>query len=306
MNPNSVLESISKRFGLKKRDILSEEGDNLAVRMALAETEIINETKEWMEKQRFNLDFMDRERASCERSHTIIIVKNIPFKTNEQDIEELFARFGSVKRVMLPPNRALAVVEFEDEKFATNAFQNLSYYTFKHTPLYLEWAPIDLLDKSEVAKRQNEEMETEAHLSKILYIKNINFETTEDKLRQHFEAGNLGDIRSVKIVRMNGKSLGYGFIEFATDEAVSNALKKMQNSLLDEHAIKLSMAKAKQDDGKNKKTKKNRRADLEASNKILVRNVAFETTKKDIRELFKAFGELRAVRLPKKMNGSHR
>jgi len=126
LNPNAVLESISKRFGLKKSEILSDEGDNLAVRVALAETEIINETKEWMTRQRLNLDFMDRDRASCERSSTVILVKNIPFRVNEYDIDELFSRFGSVKRVMLPPNRSLAIVEFEDEKFAANAFQNLS------------------------------------------------------------------------------------------------------------------------------------------------------------------------------------
>ena len=39
------------------------------------------------------------------------------------------------------------------------------------------------------------------------------------------------------------------------------------------------------------------------SSKLMIRNVAFQATKNDITELFKQFGSLKKVRLPKKMNG---
>ena len=43
------------------------------------------------------------------------------------------------------------------------------------------------------------------------------------------------------------------------------------------------------------------------SNKLLVKNLAFEATVKDIRELFKTYGQLKEVRLPLKANSkSHR
>lgn len=43
------------------------------------------------------------------------------------------------------------------------------------------------------------------------------------------------------------------------------------------------------------------------SNKLMVRNLAFEATANDVRELFKEFGALKKVRLPKKVNSkSHR
>lgn len=38
------------------------------------------------------------------------------------------------------------------------------------------------------------------------------------------------------------------------------------------------------------------------SNKLLVKNLAFEATANDIRELFKQHGALKKVRLPKKVN----
>ena len=40
------------------------------------------------------------------------------------------------------------------------------------------------------------------------------------------------------------------------------------------------------------------------SSKILVRNVPFEATQKELRELFATFGELKTVRLPKKLSGT--
>lgn len=38
----------------------------------------------------------------------------------------------------------------------------------------------------------------------------------------------------------------------------------------------------------------------------MVRNIAFQATKDDIRELFKEFGTIKKIRIPKKMNGEHR
>ena len=40
--------------------------------------------------------------------------------------------------------------------------------------------------------------------------------------------------------------------------------------------------------------------------KIIVRNVAFEATRKELRELFGRFGHIKSVRLPHKFDGGHR
>jgi len=42
------------------------------------------------------------------------------------------------------------------------------------------------------------------------------------------------------------------------------------------------------------------------NNKLLVKNLAFQATKNEITDLFKEFGSLKKVRLPKKMDGQHR
>ena len=40
--------------------------------------------------------------------------------------------------------------------------------------------------------------------------------------------------------------------------------------------------------------------------KLLVKNIPFEGTKNEIRELFAAFGIVKSVRMPSKFDGSHR
>ena len=42
------------------------------------------------------------------------------------------------------------------------------------------------------------------------------------------------------------------------------------------------------------------------SAKLLVKNLAFQATKHELRELFGQFGGVKRIRLPKKINGGHR
>ena len=44
---------------------------------------------------------------------------------------------GSLSRVVLPPSRSIALVEFVSSSHATKAFKALAYTKFKHVPLYL-------------------------------------------------------------------------------------------------------------------------------------------------------------------------
>ena len=44
----------------------------------------------------------------------------------------------------------------------------------------------------------------------------------------------------------------------------------------------------------------------EPSHKLAVRNVPFEASKRELRELFGAFGSLKTVRMPRKFDGQHR
>ena len=173
-----------------------------------------------MKTQGLNLDFLDRERVSCERSDEILLVKNLSYKVTEELLRDTFSHFGSLERVLLAPNRAIGIVQYSDKQHAQNAFQNLSYHPLKHSPLYLEWAPIDLVEEEQnQPQRQNMPLdqaeEAQNIIRNILYIKNLNFETDPRDLQDLFENAQVGEIKSCKIVKKpDGKSAGFGFIEF--------------------------------------------------------------------------------------------
>lgn len=55
MSQDAVTEALANKLSLKKGDILNKDDDNLAVRVANIETQIIKETKEWMIQNGINL-----------------------------------------------------------------------------------------------------------------------------------------------------------------------------------------------------------------------------------------------------------
>jgi multiple RNA-binding domain-containing protein 1 len=85
------------------------------------------------------------------------------------------------------------------------------------------------------------------------------------------------------------------------------AVKKLNNSLLDGHKLTLSLSRKKiQNVEEIQKLKEKVKAQEEKHSKLMIRNIAFQATKKDINDLFAEFGSLKKVRLPKKMDGQHR
>eukprot|EP00347_Sterkiella_histriomuscorum_P002356 403368470 len=336
MNQDAVATSMASKLNISKGSLLDRDQKNLAVRVAKAETIIINQTKEWMKENGIDLDRLERtDRLKCKRSHTVIIVKNIPYHTKEQDIREVFERYGVLKRLLLSPFNTLALVEYDNEKQAKTAMKNLQNHKINYImPIYLEYAPVIIsksaaLTKEDEKKVQEKEVEEQKQQEdndqkgeRTIFVKNLNFSTVEEQLEQVFKEAKVGKILSCKIVKNNENQLsrGYGFVELESKEMAEKAIKKLQNFILDEHALKLSISKKdvtkaekkSNDDQLGKRKEKTELSKVEAqedlqSNKLLVKNLAFEATDSDIKELFKTYGALKKCRLPKKINSkSHR
>ncbi|KND03335.1 uncharacterized protein SPPG_02379 [Spizellomyces punctatus DAOM BR117] len=343
MNSDAVAEAMARKLGVKKSDILNPDAENMAVRLALAETHIITETKQYLEEEGIDLSAFEKRKT---RSKSIILVKNIPHDTEEEELRELFGKFGTIGRLVLPPAKTIALVEFLELNEAKAAFQRLAYTKFKHLPLYLEWAPVDTFkkkyDPTEVAERRNkketqkedktttEDVESEAPRRTInelasaddatedpdampiatLFVKNLNFETNEERLREAFKVAK--GLRSVRVAtkldkKTGGKlSMGFGFLEFNTKEDAMRCIKSMQNFKLDGHSLELKISNAAAKSTAPSKKRGSEEPIKVTGTKLIVRNIPFEATKKDIRQLFSTFGQVKSVRIPRKMDGNHR
>lgn len=51
--------------------------------------------------------------AAVPRSSTALLAKNLPYAVSESELAELFGQCGALARLVLPPTRALALVEYE-------------------------------------------------------------------------------------------------------------------------------------------------------------------------------------------------
>ncbi|KAJ3567263.1 hypothetical protein NP233_g6476 [Leucocoprinus birnbaumii] len=340
MNSDAVASSIADRMNINKADILNpENGDNAAVKLALAETHIIQETKSYLESQGVLLSSF----STKARSDTTILVKNIPYGTTLEQIRELFQPHGSLSRVLVPPAGTMAVVELERPDEASKAFRAVAYRRLGNSIIYLEKGPLGMFtDESapptttttttssasasnssslpvvkipEQDAQTAEEAEEDISLSggTTLYVKNLSFLTTQDRLSQVFR-----HLPSFSFARIQTKpdpknptggsrlSMGYGFIGFKDVEGAKKAMKSIQGFVLDGHSLHVKFAgRGAEEDGSGKKDKDGV-GSKSRTTKIIVKNIPFEATKKDIRDLFGAHGHLKSVRLPKKFDSRTR
>lgn len=144
----------------------------------------------------------------------------------------------------MPPSATIAIIEFIAAAEARAAFKSLAYSRFRSSLLYLEKAPASIISaqpiKSEAKEPtlpnededQGEESEDENE-SKTIFIKNLNFGTTEAKLQEFFSG--IGPIRSVVVRKKDDPknpghklSMGFGFIEFKTSQAAKKAVQGLQ------------------------------------------------------------------------------
>ena len=277
------------------------------MKLALAETHVIQETKTYLESQGVILSSF----SSRARSDTTILVKNIPYGTSAEQIREMFSAHGILSRVIVPPAGTMAVVEFEHADEAKKAFRAVAYRRLGNSIIYLEKGPLGMFQETldadssasastftafkpiTIPEQESPDTTSEPPLSAgtTLFVKNLAFSTTSDRLRKVF-----GTLPGFSFARIQTKpdpkrpdadaprlSMGYGFVGFKTPKDATKALKSMQGVVLDGHSLHVKFAgrgKEEEEESKDKAVSKAR------TTKMIVKNVPFEVTKKDIRELF--------------------
>lgn len=331
MGANAVAEIMSKTYGKSKEEVLdsSTGGTNAAVRLALGETQIVLEMKKFLESNGVRLEAFEGE--SSKRSKTVMLAKNLPAGTEVEELREKFAQFGVLDKIVLPPSGITCLVKFEDPSEARKAFKKLAYSKFKYLPLYLEWAPENAFKEEEKAKEEKPESSDEKQEesapkdepkvvqlnnededdeppepNSTLFMKNLNFDTVESTIKNAFK--HLGAIHLIQIARKRNPDdpkqplpLGYGFIQFKMASSAEKALKSMQFCEIDDKQIELQRSDRTLQSQAQTERKPGKKKNQATSTKIMVRNIPFQANINELRDLFKTFGELKAVRLPKKM-----
>ena len=297
-----------------------------AVKQAHAETHIIQETKSYFADHGVDLEAFKKK----ERGDTAVLIKNFPYGTKPEELKKLFEAHGQIKQLLMPPSGTIAIVEYDQSGHARSAFGSLAYRKFKDSILYLEKAPKNLfrgvhslpssrLDESAKSRSnkpsamellESKDTSESANMS-TLFVRNLNFSTTTTRLREVFQP--LEGFMSAKVkTKPNAKnpgqllSMGFGFLEFRNKSNAQAALAAMDGHKLDGHELLIRTSHKAIDAAEERRKENQAKKMVGRKTKIIIKNLPFEASKRDVRSLFGSYGQLRSVRVPQRFDSSTR
>ncbi|KAI0444356.1 MRD1-like protein [Xylaria telfairii] len=322
MSQDAVNTSVADRLGVSKSELLDPTSSDAGVKQALAESEIIQDTKAYFAANGVNLDSF----KSKPRSDDVILVKNLDANTKSEEIRSLFEEHGRVLRVLIPPTGVIAIVQFTSPSDGKRAFAKLAYRRFGSSQLFLEKAPREIFFDSKPASGGDsaaqptpvekvsasdllEEDSRQSSQDATLFIKNLNFDTDTSALAdafQHLEGFRSALVKTKRDMKRPGQtlSMGFGFVSFENSDCASAAAKVMDSHVLMGHKLHVRASHRGLDAAEERKKKE------EIANKatctLIVKNLPFQANKREIKTLFSAYSQIKAVRMPKKFNHSGR
>jgi len=80
-----------------------------------------------------------------------------------------------------------------------------------------------------------------------IYVSNLSFAVQDEDLREFF--AEYGEVTSAKIItdKLTQRSRGFGFVEMPDDTAAEKAIKELDGGMVDGRAIKVTVAKPKEE-----------------------------------------------------------
>ncbi|KAI6109480.1 polyadenylate binding protein [Pisolithus sp. B1] len=171
--------------------------------------------------------------------------------TNEE-FEALFQQFGNVTSAIIQfdeygNSKGFGFVNFESHEGAQRAVESLHDLELHGKNLYVARAQ-KKAEREEELRRSYEQAKME-RLSKYagvnLYIKNLEDDIDDDKLRAEFEP--FGTITSCKVMRdEKGMSRGFGFVCFSSPDEATKAVADMNNKMIGSKPLYVSLAQRRE------------------------------------------------------------
>lgn len=179
---------------------------------------------------------------------TNLYVKNLDPETTQEEFEELFNQFGHVTSAVISSdeegkNKGFGFVNYEAHEEAQKAVDTLHDTDYKGRKLFVARAQKKAEREDELRRSyENAKMEKLSKYQGVnLYIKNLDDDMDDDKLRADFEP--YGTITSAKIMRdEKGTSKGFGFVCFSSPDEATKAVSEMNGKMIGSKPLYVSLA----------------------------------------------------------------
>ena len=159
------------------------------------------------------------ENNSQEKPKNELYVKNLNYKTTQEDFQNFFEKYGKVLKANIltinGKSRGAGFVAFEEREVAEKVL-DMNDLELDGWKLIVKWA----------------------NNKTTIHVGNINYKTTEEDLKNFFS--DCGDIKSISIAKnKEGKSCGFAYIDFENESGVEKSLKK-NGEILNDREIKVA------------------------------------------------------------------
>ncbi|KAK4482063.1 hypothetical protein RD792_011589 [Penstemon davidsonii] len=193
----------------------------------------------------------ERNRVKGSPKFTNVYVKNLSESTTEEDLKEMFGKFGPITSaiVMKDSNgksRCFGFINFENPDAAAAAAENMNGTSLNEKMLYVGKA--EKKAEREAELKAKFERERNSRFEKLkganLYLKNLDDGINDEKLKELFSE--FGTITSCKVMLdQNGASKGSGFVAFSSPEEATKALNETNGKMIGGKPLYVAVAQRK-------------------------------------------------------------
>ena len=236
---------------------------------------------------------VDRLAARGSPAPDALLIKNLPAGTTEGSVRDLLTPHGAIDRLLVPPAGLVAIARMADADAATAARKALAYRKLGSSVLYVDRVPSDAFtavlsrsDDDEPAARQppSERVSTERA---SVYVKGLAFDTTDAALAAAFAGlpGFLGARVSVRPSTGGSgsrRNQGFGFVDFRSPSDAEAGVSAIAGFVLDGQTLAADLARRKAATAEVDSS-----AAASSDTKLVVKNLPFEATKRDLQLLFR-------------------
>ncbi|XP_075964045.1 polyadenylate-binding protein 4 [Anarhichas minor] len=194
----------------------------------------------------------EAELGAKAKEFTNVYIKNFGDEMNDDQLKELFDRYGKTLsvRVMIDPagkSRGFGFVSYENHEDANKAVEDMNGTDLNGKTVFVGRAQKKMERQAELKRRF--ELLKQERISRYqgvnLYIKNLDDTIDDEKLRKEFTP--FGSITSAKVMLEEGRSKGFGFVCFSSPEEATKAVTEMNGRIVGSKPLYVALAQRKEE-----------------------------------------------------------
>ncbi|KAK0603174.1 hypothetical protein LWI29_002173 [Acer saccharum] len=233
-----------------------------------------------------------------------IFIKNLDKAIDNKALHDTFSAFGNILSCKVATDlsgqsKGYGFVQFDNEESARSAIDKLNGMLLNDKQVYV----------GPFLRKQERDSSSDKSRFNNVYVKNLSESTTEDDLKKAF--AEYGTITSSVVMRdVDGKSKGFGFVNFEDPDDAARSVEALNGYKFDDKEWYVGKAQKKYEremelKGRFEQSLKETADKFEGLN-LYVKNLDDSFTDDKLKELFSEFGTIASCKVMRDPNGISR